>query len=162
MATLIFSVVLRNLSSLFPLTYSIFFINIFFFWHREDATNWAVEFAFDSQLSHASTGYFHSPYVAVPDHFMQVMMTDTMPEKCVYCTRTLRARLHYVTKLCDIGHMTVWSLLIMNSRQNPHPTHPPTLLPPWNPPPDFVLRGPNPFLKSDQIVMCPISHGWVM
>ncbi len=24
---------------------------------------------------------------------------------------------------------------------------------------DFVLRGPNPFLKSYQIVMCPISHG---
>ncbi len=23
---------------------------------------------------------------------------------------------------------------------------------------DFVLRGPNPFLKSDQIVMCPISY----
>ncbi len=24
---------------------------------------------------------------------------------------------------------------------------------------DFVLRGPNPFLKNDQIVMCPTSHG---
>ncbi len=24
---------------------------------------------------------------------------------------------------------------------------------------DFVLRGPNPFLKSDQIVMWLISHG---
>ncbi len=26
---------------------------------------------------------------------------------------------------------------------------------------DFVLRGsgPNPFLKSDQAVMCPTSHG---
>ncbi len=25
----------------------------------------------------------------------------------------VRARLHYMTKPCDIGHMTVWSLLIM-------------------------------------------------
>ncbi len=24
---------------------------------------------------------------------------------------------------------------------------------------DFVLRGPNPFLKSDQTVMCQISYG---
>ncbi len=24
---------------------------------------------------------------------------------------------------------------------------------------NFVLRGPNPFLKSDQFVMCPISLG---
>ncbi len=52
----------------------------------------------------------------------------------------VRAGLHCVTKPCDIRHVTV------GSKSSPKTS--PTLPAPKNPPPDFVLKGPNSFFDK--------------
>ncbi len=62
----------------------------------------------------------------------------------------LRAHFDYVTQPCDISHMTIRSLYKygLGPLKTKAPTQHicPTLPSPWKPPPDFVLRGPNPLL----------------
>ncbi len=54
----------------------------------------------------------------------------------------LTAHLDYVSQPCDIRHMTIWSLF-KNGLGTLKTKFPPFPLP-GIPPPDFVLRGPNP------------------
>ncbi len=85
---------------------------------------------------------------------MLVVMYCTMWDKSKRFFPPFRAHLDYVTQPCDIGHMIIWSLfnnelapLKTKSPANtsPHPT------PSLEPPPDFVLRGPNPLLKVTKL-----------
>ncbi len=62
---------------------------------------------------------------------------------------------HYVTKPCDVGHMTGFFFHFNNWLGTLKTKSGGGMC--WVG--DFVLSGPNPFLKSDQIVMCPTSHG---
>ncbi len=74
-------------------------------------------------------------------------------------TVTVKAHLDYGIRPCDIEHMTIWSLFEkglgpLKKISPPYPL-------PRYPPPDIVW-GVLPIIKSDQTVMCPISHGFVM
>ncbi len=82
------------------------------------------------------------PLVVVHYHWYELAMCKGVP--------TLKAHLHCVTQPYDIRHMTLWSLF--NNGLGPlktksPPITSPTLPLPKIPPPDFVLRGPNPLLK---------------
>ncbi len=85
----------------------------------------------------------------------------------------------YMNWICRAGKGHIWTTRLNNmisntwqfdhfskmgqhsSRQNPHATNSPTLPPPWNPPPDFVVRVPNTLVKVIKTVMCLIPHGFV-
>ncbi len=100
---------------------------------REAATRWRRHFR---EARHQIWDEFHRKW-PLSDAWLQV-----------------RARLHYVTKSCDIGHMAVWSLLIMgleHSRQNQKGGFQcGDRVGGCVDGGDFILRDPNPLLKSDQ------------
>ncbi len=89
----------------------------------------------------------------------QVELVDKVDEECqrARCktdlVKVIEDRLHYVTK-----HPHV-SLITFNNGLATLKTKSGGGIPGRVLGKDFVLRGPNPFLKSDQKVMWMISHG---
>ncbi len=74
----------------------------------KDKTTWQVKWT-DQKSGSEGGGQFDAVFVcnghyAVP-HYGQVVDIDKFQVKSCYCT--VRARLLYVTKPCDIGYMTV-------------------------------------------------------